>query len=119
MNDYSQYGVQETNPIGGSARMQELLKKIDEDYGPVSLEDKDLVKITRLRLIGCSWEYPFWDVSYCYGELKDGKTVRVDLGEYRIRKNYKQHLVEIAKKAGRFGKGMGLLDDGVISTLKG
>lgn len=47
--------------------------------------DRDLDKITRLRLrsdLGCS----FWDVGYCWGVLKDGTEVRVQLPFGQLRK---------------------------------
>jgi hypothetical protein len=114
----ARYGVRETNNIA----------EFTDDFGrwlreelsdeTVSLADRRLVKITRLRLIGASCEYPWWDLSYCYGQLEDGTNVRVDLGEDRFgRYSYQRELVGLARRAGRFGKGMGLLDN--ISTLAG
>lgn len=83
----------------------------------LGLHSADLVKITRLRLVtdpGC----PFWDISYCYGQAKDGALVRVDLGVYQLsRKNMKGDLIQAARRAGRHAKNMGLLDDSVISKL--
>lgn len=114
----ARYGVQETGNIA----------EFTEDFGrwlreelsdeTVTLDDPALVKITRLRLIGCSREYPFWDLSYCYGQLADGTNVRVQLDRQHFGAySYKRELVELAKAAGRYGKGMGLLDN--ISTLRG
>jgi len=45
----------------------------------VSWNDQQLRRIVRFRLIGCSWEFPFWDVSYCWGELMDGTVCQVSL----------------------------------------
>jgi hypothetical protein len=110
------YGVQETNNIAEFT--DDFGAFLDTLQGTVELADPELVKITRLRLIGASREYPFWDLSYCYGQLKDGTNVRVELGAYRFgRYSYKKELVELCKKAGRFGKGMGIFD--AISTLAG
>lgn len=86
----------------------------------MQLSDPDLEKITRLRLLGDSdgWAYPYLDVSYCYGKLKDGTHVRVDLPVYHFpKRGLKRALVEMAKEAGVFAKGLGLLDDNVISRL--
>lgn len=112
------YGVRETNNIAeftpdfGTWLREELSDKT------VTLDDPKLMKIIRLRLIGACSEYPFWDLSYCFGQLEDGTNVRVDLGEHRFgRYSYKRELVELAKRAGRYGNGMGLLDN--ISTLAG
>lgn len=112
------YGVQETNNIAEFT--EDFGKWLREELSDITVElaDEELVKITRLRLIGASREYPFWDLSYCYGQLKDGTNVRVDLGANRFgRYTYKRELVELCKKAGRFGKGMGIFD--AISTLAG
>ncbi len=114
----ARYGVQETGNIAEFT--EDFGRWLREDLSDetVALDDPSLVKITRLRLIGASREYPFWDLSYCYGQLADGTNVRVELGEHRFgRYSYKRELVELAKRAGRFGKGMGLLDN--ISTLNG
>lgn len=110
------YGVQETNNVAEFT--DDFPAFLDTVQGTVELGDPELVKITRLRLIGASREYPYWDLSYCYGELRDGTNVRVDLGEYRFgRYTYKHELVELCKAAGRYGKGMGIFD--AISTLAG
>ena len=113
----SDYGVREDNPLWVS---ETQLSDIDNDRGPVTLDDPDLVKITRLRLLGDSdgWAYPYLDVSYCYGRLADGTHVRVDLGVYHFpKRGLKRALVELAQKHGRYAKGLGLLDDNVISRL--
>jgi hypothetical protein len=112
----ARYGVQETNGIAEFT--DDFGAFLDTLDGTVELSDPELVKITRLRLIGASREYPYWDLSYCYGQLADGTNVRVYLGEHRFgRYTYKRELVALAKAAGRYGKGMGLLDN--ISTLAG
>lgn len=104
----------ETNGISTAdrARMDAI------DYGDVrQLSDPELVKIVRLRLL-TDPGFPYWDVSYCHGELRDGTPVRVNLPVHQFkRSNLKGQLIAMAKEAGRFGKGMGLLDDNVISKL--
>lgn len=85
----------------------------------VSWDIPELAKVLRLRLIGCSREYPFWDISYCYGELKDGTRCRVELPEGRLSQNWKGHLIRMAKRDGVFAKGLGILDDAVVSRLHG
>lgn len=83
----------------------------------LGLHSADLVRIIRLRLISDPG-YPFWDISYCYGEAKDGTKVRVDLGVYQLSKrNMKGDLIQAARRAGRHAKNMGLLDDSVISKM--
>lgn len=113
----ARYGVVETGNIA------EFTDDFGAFLGTLSqqeyrLSDRELVKITRIRLIGCSREYPFWDLSYAYGELADGTPVKVQLDQHRFGAySYRRELVELAKAAGRYGKGMGLLDN--ISTLRG
>lgn len=111
------YGVREENPLWMAEATHE---NIDYSEGDVPLSDRRLVRIVRLRLLGDSdgFMYPYLDVSYCYGQLADGRYVRVDLGVYSFpKKGLKAALVACAKEAGRFGKGMGLLDDTTISRL--
>jgi hypothetical protein len=113
----ARYGVQETNPI---ANLGEDYHSTVDHSVTYRLSDPEVVKIVRLRLIGYNrFEYPRWDVSYCHGRLADGTLVPVDLGDHQLPPRYKARLLELAKEAGRYAKGMGLLDDGVISTLHG
>ncbi len=111
------YGVREDNPL---CLAPYGLEDLDETAGTIALSDRRLVRIDRLRLLGDSdgWAYPFLDVSYCYGTLADGRHVRVDLGEYTFpKRGLKRALVDCAKRANRYAKGLGLLDDGIISRL--
>lgn len=84
----------------------------------VDLTDKELAKITRLRLISDPG-FPVWDVSYCHGELKDGTKVRVQLPRHQFKKKWlKNDLVSMCKEAGVFAKGLGLLNDDNISKCQ-
>jgi hypothetical protein len=105
----------ETNPVGDIHA--EFLDRLTDRT--VMLSDPDLVKIDRLRIIGFNkYEYPRWDLSYCYGTLKNGDLIRVDLDDPGyIKGNYKAHLVELCQKAGKFGKDLGIFD--AVSTLPG
>ena len=109
------YGVQESNPF--TAEVQAVRDAIDY-ANPVDLADRALVRITRLRLLtdpGC----PVYDVSYCYGALADGTPVLVRLPEYQFPKRGVQRaLVAMCKEAGRYGKGLGILDPEVVSILR-
>ena len=103
--------VDEVNPLIG--------KNPDTDIF-VSWTDPCLSKITRLRLLtdrGC----PQYDVSYCVGVLKDGRDCYVGLGFHFIprskAKSIKSYLIDYAKEDGVYAKGLGLLDDSVISIL--
>lgn len=117
MDIAARYGVNEDNPLALAPYTHEA---VDFARPDTQLSDPELVRIDRLRLLGDSdgWAYPFLDVSYCYGTLKDGTKVRVDLGVYRLpKRGLKGALIQAAKDAGRYAKGLGLLDDQVISRL--
>lgn len=102
------YGVRESNPLWTSEATHE---NVDYSEGDVPLSDPRLVRIVRLRLL-TEAGYPGYDVSYCYGQLSDGRFVRVDLGaSFLSRRTIKADLIGLAKEAGRFAKGLGLLDD--------
>jgi hypothetical protein len=103
----------ETNPL----QDPDLFDKLDHGV-TVALADKRLVRIERLRLIGYHpVEWPEWEVSYCIGVMDDGRYVRVDLGDTFLRPKYREHLVELCKSAGRYGKDLGIFD--AVSTLPG
>lgn len=95
---------------------------VDYGYGKVLLSDPDLVSVDRIRLV-TSPGFPMWDVSYVWGTLKNGKHVRVEFvdGTWQFPKrkgiSLKGLMIAEAKKAGRFAKGLGMLDDDVISAL--
>lgn len=112
----ARYGVREDNPLALAPYTSE-----EVDYTEtVQLSDPRLVRIDRLRLLGDSdgWAYPFLDLSYCWGTLRDGRHVPVQLPISRFpKRGLKKALVEMAKAEGVFAKGLGLLDDGVISRL--
>jgi hypothetical protein len=106
------YGVTESNPI--SAEFERVREEADET---VDLTDRRLAKITRLRLVG-DRGFPLLDLSYCYGELKDGTPVRVSLPEFQFpKRGLERALVGMCKSAGVYGKGLGILDPDVISVL--
>lgn len=111
----SSYGVREDNNIADAAYDSSALDSSDESW----LGDPRLKRIDRLRLL-TERGYPYMDVSYCYGTLKDGRRVRVQLTRQQFnRKGLKRQLVELAERANVYGKGLHLLDDDVISILWG
>lgn len=74
-------------------------------------------RITRVRWLG---EGRIADLSYVHGVLGDGTKVFVsDLpGAMLVRRwEMKKVMVEWAKSVGVYGKGVGLLDDGVWSVM--
>lgn len=110
----ARYGV---NEVGNIAEFTDdfhaFLDSLTEDNVPLS--DPRLARVTRIRLIGASREYPMWDLSYAYGQLKDGSNVRLYLEKDRFgRFTYKRELIELAKATGRFIPG--IMN---ISTLAG
>jgi len=108
------YGVYETN--GMTEHWHDFRENIDRSQR-VSLNDPRLARVVRLRLL-TDPGFPYWDLSYCYGELKDGTKVTVDLPVHQFRKGQlKGDLIAMAKREGVFAKGLGLLDSSVISTL--
>jgi len=107
------YGVREDRPLSEAA-----YDHSEVDFSETfDLADRRLVRIDRLRLL-TEPECPFMDLSYCYGTLRNGRHVPVDLGVSQFNKRtYKSELVEAAKAAGRYGKGMGMFD--ALSILWG
>jgi len=76
----------------------------------VDWTDRDLSRITRLRLL-TEPGYPLYDVSYCWGVLRDGTKVRVRLPFHRLpRKNMRGAIIEAAKQDRVYARGLGLFD---------
>lgn len=99
------YGAIETNGIEDHA----AYFAVDRSE-TVGLNDPRLARITRLRLLTDAG-FPYWDLSYCHGRLKDGTEVRVSLPEWQFRKsNLRGDLLAMCKRAGVYGKGLGIFD---------
>jgi hypothetical protein len=102
----------ETNPI--TEDVQEFRDSIQET---VDLADPRLRRVTRLRLV-TDPGFPYWDVSYCYGVLKDGTNVRVELPWHQFsRRRLQSDIVRMAIEAGVHAKRLGMLDESVLSKL--
>lgn len=100
--------------INGVTDMQALLDTLE---GEVYWNDPSLKRIFRLRLL-TDRGFPFYDVSYCYGTLRDGRNVRVSLPFHQLpKRSWKRAIIEHAKREGVFAKGLGILDDDVMSTV--
>ena len=108
------YGVSETNPIDEAGH--KLRKEVYANNIIVEWNDPDLVKIERLRFLSDPG-FPMWDVSYCYGRLRDGRAVKVDLPFSQLCKNQSinSQIIEYAKRDRVYAKGLGIF--GAISTL--
>lgn len=103
-------GVHETNPLDATTKkfMKDAVRHVD-------WRDKDLKKIVRLRLLSDPG-FPFYDVSYCIGEMKDGSAVHVDLPFDQLpRRGMNAAIIKYAKQDNVFAKGLGIFDN--ISTL--
>lgn len=87
------------------------------DAETVGLHEARLARITRLRLV-TDPGFPYWDVSYCWGELDDGTPVRVQLpfGQVRRGPGFTRRLVAEFAREGRNAKRMGALD--ALSLLR-
>lgn len=108
------YGAIESNPL-----TDEHVRVRESASETVDLADPRLARITRLRLV-TDPGFPLWDLSYCYGRLADGTDVRVRLPWHQFsRRNLKGDLIAMCKEAGVFAKGLGLLDDEVLSQMYG
>ena len=78
--------------------------------------DERLAKVTRLRLVS-DVGFPFWDVSYCWGERQDGHPCRVILPFDQVpKRGGSRFIVEEAKRDGVYAKGLGILS--AWSTLQ-
>ena len=83
----------------------------------VSWKNPDLKRIIRLRLL-TDRDFPFYDVSYCHGQLKDGSYVDVQLPFSQLPKRwYRKAIVDYAKRDKVFAKGLSIFDS--ISILSG
>lgn len=110
--DRSKYGAVEMNGLENHAEYFAI-----DRSETVTLTDPRLAQITRLRLL-TDPGFPFWDVSYCHGRLKDGTEVRVSLPWFQFKKanGLSREIVAMCKQYGVYAKGLGLLD--CISTVR-
>lgn len=73
-----------------------------------------LAKVTRLRLVSDPG-FPVWDVSYCWGETRDGEPCRVTLPFYQLPKRaISVAIIGHAREDGVYAKRLGIFD--AIST---
>lgn len=99
----------ETNPI--TEQDVKIREEIDYALPPTDWTDPNLAQITRLRLLG-DRDYPYLDISYCHGVLKDGTPVRVKVPFHLLtKKRWRSQIVEYAKQDGVYAKGLGIFDN--------
>jgi hypothetical protein len=111
------YGVRESNGIDS---VPAHIRNAEREQ-VVDLTDPRLARVDRLRLI-TDPGFPWWDVSYAWGTLKDGTAVRVSFPEFtptrgKGRPSVNRQLVEYCRQRGVYAKGLGLLDPEVVSLL--
>jgi hypothetical protein len=127
------YGVDVTNQWE-PAELNALRDRVDFST-TVYWTSKQLKRIVRFRIVGYNyWEYPWWDFSYCYGELhhyhgstrcadksckQEGPLVQVDGPFDRLPQNWKGEMYKRAVKDNVYAKGLGIFEEDVYSTLAG
>lgn len=110
------YGVLESNGIDSvPAHIRDAERT---EY--VSITDPNLARVDRLRLVS-DFDTPWWDISYCWGTMKDGTAVRVDMEGLELTRgrgeSIARQIVEHCKGLGVYAKGLGLLKPSTISAL--
>jgi hypothetical protein len=101
-------GVHETNPLEDPKAYHQIRRDQRVYWTAPGL------KITRFRLLSDPG-LPFWDVSYCDGEL-NGAPVRVQLPFHQLpKRGMFRAIVAAAKEDGLYAKGTGIFD--ALSTL--
>jgi hypothetical protein len=109
------YGVYETNGI--TEEGHKFREEIDRSRN-IWIDDPELARIERLRLISDPG-FPVWDLSYCWGVLKDGTKVTVKLTRSQFgKRTLKAELIEMCKELGVYAKGLGLLEECNISKCQ-
>jgi len=110
-----EYGVLYENALEDVGLTVDFLGQDDPD---VYWDDPELAKVVRLRLLSDPG-FPYWDLSYCWGILRDGTHCRVVLPFHQLgKRGWKAELIEYAKRDGVFAKGLGFFDPDVRSTLQ-
>jgi len=108
---YSNYGVNEINPIpeGYLNRVTYAIKR------SIGWDSKELKSVIRLRLLSDPG-YPVWDVSYCHGVTKSGEYVDVTLPFSQLpKRQFRKAIVKYAIRDGVYARGIHILEN--ISTL--
>ena len=81
----------------------------------VHWNDPRLARITRFRILSDPG-FPFWDVSYIHGILKDGRACDVFNPFAELpKRGTRSYIIECAKRDGVYAKGLGIFD--AISSL--
>lgn len=114
MTNAQHYNVKESNNISD---MGEDAKKYRDSNICVHWSHPDLAKIVRMRFV-TDPGFPLIDLSYCWGELKDGTPCRVNLPFHQLpKKSYHGAMLDYARRDKVFLKGLGIFNGTVISIL--
>jgi hypothetical protein len=82
--------------------------------GSVDWANPGLERVIRFRLVGDPG-FPFLDVGYCHGQMRDGRYVRVELPFMQLPKaKWKTELVRHAQLDGVNAKRLGMFDNASI-----
>lgn len=111
--DRNIYGTIEKNGLVNGVAYHDAHN--ENHAGTVYWNDPDLLKITRLRLLSDPG-FPFWDVSYVHGVLKNGQNVEVELPFSQLPKRGMWKEIYAAGTADRVYVKR-ILDASAISTL--
>lgn len=92
---------------------------LHQDTEYVEWTDSRLAGISKLRLIS-DRGWPVWSVSFCYGYLKNGDAVRVNLPFHELPKGRKMKgaILKYAKADHVYAKRLNLFNDLVYSFLQ-
>lgn len=109
------YGATQTN--ARSSQDDEFSARIDYSVPRTQLDDPNLASIYRLRLLGANdWDWPNYDISYCWGELRDGTAVAVEMPHLVLpKRDWRGVLIRWARANGVYLAGLGLFRDGTVS----
>lgn len=107
------YGVDEANPLGDS----DAYYQREWEHMTLAALRNEGGRVTRVRWLT---EGLYADLSYVHGVLPDGRPVRLtDAPMSCLARKRMGMLIDWAKVSGVFAKGIGLLDQGNWSTLRG
>lgn len=116
--DRNVYGAREVNGLADPREYHERVTHTAKRT--LCWTDPELAKIVRLRMVSDPG-FPWYDITYCHGQTKDGEYVKVDLPFDRLFKANQGHgsiskqIIDWAKRDNVFAKGLGILD--AVSTL--
>jgi len=133
MSHAQEYAERYGTNTWGAEELKALSDRVDHST-TVLWTSRQLKRIVRFRIIGYCYDTPWWDFSYCIGELhhyhgqtkcadkscqQEGPLVRVDGPFDKLPRNWKGEMYKRAVEDNVYAKGLGLFDPDVYSTLAG